>query len=52
MKIKYDSSTRFERIKYILSTVFAIGILSKEEDEGTAIFYINFLGREWLWSIE
>lgn len=52
MKIEYAGSNRFEKIKYILSTVFAIGVLSKEEDEGTAIFYINLLGREWLWSIE
>jgi hypothetical protein len=52
MKIEYAGSNRFYKIRYVLSSVFAIGLLSKEEDEGTAVFYINFLGREWLWSIE
>jgi len=52
MKIKYSGSNRFEKLRYLLPTIFAISYLSKEEDEGTGLFYINFLGREWLWSIE
>jgi hypothetical protein len=51
MKIKYNSSNRFEKVKYLLLAIFAIGVLPEEDGE-PAIFYINFLGREWLWSIE
>lgn len=52
MKIKFDSTTRFERVWVLLSQIFSIGYMPKEETDGTAIIYINFFGREWLWSVE
>ena len=51
MKLKYNSSTRFEKFRYLLLAIFAIGV-TPEEDGEPAIFYINLFGREWLWSIE